>query len=554
MKRKTFHDCSVTLTAILLAASMLSGCSKTTATEDNSDASKSQISADDAKSADTLDIIEPLKPEELADGKRYITVVNNRITCSDDEKEWASGCYPQIIFNDEYKEKYPRLSERIDELNAIWAKETPKNVAEYASWAKTDTYSEDPHYESEVKLQVVRADDRLFTLLLSFFDWSGGAHPNHYTASINIDPVTGSDLRLDQILDDSTCLSEAIRTNLEKNYEGIMEEVDSFYFQDEDDDPDQFVQKLKDDSYTYTLDDKGLCIMFSPYEIASYAAGYMEVTLTTQEYPQLIKKDYIMDKPAKMDKIVAEKEGPVTEVEPQADSNAETLSISNPTWDYYLSENAKAPGNKGLKLTKTDEKKSDWLELHAWAERNGFTEASPEYSDENYSYLPYNSLDSSFMYTGIIVSDADNNTVCDYDLNTLCNGPDDKDGKTSACTQFIRYAILTDDVLYVEMSHYGYASEEPDSAYIAAIDVSTGEVLFKTEPLTANAGNFRIVGDTIICGYGFTAEPDHIYLLDRYTGERYSEIPVNSAPAQFEVVGDELYVATYNTEYVFKIE
>ena len=78
--------------------------------------------------------------------------------------------------------------------------------------------------------------------------------------------------------------------------------------------------------------------------------------------------------------------------------------------------------------------------------------------------------------------------------------------------------------------------------------------MFRTEPLVANADNFVIVGDTIICGYGFTDEPDYIYLIDRFTGEKYETIPVITAASQFVVVGDTLYVATYNTDYEFDIK
>ena len=86
-----------------------------------------------------------------------------------------------------------------------------------------------------------------------------------------------------------------------------------------------------------------------------------------------------------------------------------------------------------------------------------------------------------------------------------------------------------------------------------AVDLNTYEPLYRSEPLVANGYNFVIVGDTIICGYSFTAEPDYIYLLDKNTGEKYDEIPVNSSPYQFEVRDDTLYVATYNTAYEFKI-
>ena len=136
----------------------------------------------------------------------------------------------------------------------------------------------------------------------------------------------------------------------------------------------------------------------------------------------------------------------------------------------------------------------------------------------------------------------------------MCNGPDEETERYSATTQFIRWAKIYDGTLYVSVGHNGYASVEPSSSYIVAIAPDTGYVLWKSEPLVSNAYNFQIVKDTIICGYGFTAEDDFIYLLDRFTGQQMDKIKVNSGPDQFEVVGDTLYVATYNTAYEFKIQ
>ena len=88
---------------------------------------------------------------------------------------------------------------------------------------------------------------------------------------------------------------------------------------------------------------------------------------------------------------------------------------------------------------------------------------------------------------------------------------------------------------------------------MAAINPETGKVIWRSDPLVSNALNFKIVDNTIICGYGFTDEPDFIYLLDLSTGGTVERIRVNTGPDQFEVVGDTLYVATYNTAYTFKI-
>ena len=164
-------------------------------------------------------------------------------------------------------------------------------------------------------------------------------------------------------------------------------------------------------------------------------------------------------------------------------------------------------------------------------------------------------MEYEYMKTGLEIYDAGtDNLRYSLDLYTLCNGPDEETERYSATTQFIKWAKIYDGTLYVSVGHNGYASVEPSSSYVVAIAPDTGYVLWKSEPLVSNAFNFQIVKDTIICGYGFTAEDDFIYLLDRFTGQQMDKIKVNSGPDQFEVVGDTLYVATYNTAYEFKIQ
>ena len=40
-------------------------------------------------------------------------------------------------------------------------------------------------------------------------------------------------------------------------------------------------------------------------------------------------------------------------------------------------------------------------------------------------------------------------------------------------------------------------------------------MLWQSPSLVANADGFAVVGDVIVTGYGFTAEPDYLYALDR---------------------------------------
>ncbi len=508
----------------------------------------------DAQGAESSEKTEASGAESHSSDK-IATIVTHKVTGSSEGKEWGNGVYPEIILSDDIKLEYPKLAEYIRRQNDDWASILPQTVAEYAAYAMNDTFYDDPLYSSEITANIIRADDNLFTMEVNYYDWAGGAHPNHYTSSFNVDPVTGSEIRLDQILGDSSQLSDAIRKKLEENYPGIMEEVDSFYFQDEDDDPDQFVNKLKENSYTFTVTGEGLRIIFSPYEIASYAAGYLEVLLTPDEYPDLIQKAFLMDEAQDMTKLVDTKEGDAIEVEPnERVFDSDVYEPENPTWEPYVATSVTQSVSEPVTLSKVTEDKTDWINLEVWSSERGVETASPYTEDDQFEYIPYNPVGYSYMYTGLQVYEKDGQKLI-YDLNlvNLCNGPDNKDGITSNTNQFIRYEESVGNTLYVEISHNEYSVNEPNSSYIVAIDLDSKEVLFRSEPLVANAGNFRIVDDCIICGYGFTAEPDYIYILDRFTGKKLDTIKVNSAPEQFEIIDGVLNVATYNTAYTFKI-
>ena len=69
----------------------------------------------------------------------------------------------------------------------------------------------------------------------------------------------------------------------------------------------------------------------------------------------------------------------------------------------------------------------------------------------------------------------------------------------------------------------------------------------------SNAANFELVGDYLVTGYGFTQEPDFLFLLRRRDGAAVEKIPLKSAPDYIIRRGDRLYVRTYNTNYIFQI-
>lgn len=125
---------------------------------------------------------------------------------------------------------------------------------------------------------------------------------------------------------------------------------------------------------------------------------------------------------------------------------------------------------------------------------------------------------------------------------------------SSFTVQAVRWAEVRDGVLYVSHSHRTYsASSGGLNAYVTAIDLSNMDLLWRSRPLVCNSHNFVVLGNTIICGYGFTNEDDYVYLLDRETGEVYDYVIVDSAPEYLAALGSYLYVRCHNEDYVMEI-
>ena len=130
--------------------------------------------------------------------------------------------------------------------------------------------------------------------------------------------------------------------------------------------------------------------------------------------------------------------------------------------------------------------------------------------------------------------------------------------------QDLRWARVINGILYVSNAHMTYAESSGfQNAYVTAVSLMTGSVLWRSEPLVCNARNFEIMGvwnesgllseGIVICGYGFTAEDDFIYQLSLETGKILSVTPVASKPDGFVYANGVLYVHCYDRDYEFDV-
>lgn len=112
-------------------------------------------------------------------------------------------------------------------------------------------------------------------------------------------------------------------------------------------------------------------------------------------------------------------------------------------------------------------------------------------------------------------------------------------------------ARLENGIFYGASVMNGYA--QPDTCFMFAYDLENEKLLWRSADQTYNSMNFLVKGDVIFCGYGFTAEDDYLYQLDKNTGEVIDRLPLKKMPDLMAEKDGRLYVHTYSYDYVIGV-
>ena len=113
-------------------------------------------------------------------------------------------------------------------------------------------------------------------------------------------------------------------------------------------------------------------------------------------------------------------------------------------------------------------------------------------------------------------------------------------------------AYLKDGIFYGASVTNGYA--QPNTCFMFAYDLENEKLLWRSADQSYNSMNFVVEGDVLICGYGFTAEPDYLYQINRNTGEIIERLLLKKMPDLIVEQDGKLYVHTYSYNYVIEIE
>lgn len=118
----------------------------------------------------------------------------------------------------------------------------------------------------------------------------------------------------------------------------------------------------------------------------------------------------------------------------------------------------------------------------------------------------------------------------------------------------VTYALTEGDTLFVANGGGSYAKEMfGKKAFMSAISLSSKKLLWRSEPLVAGPAPFAMYEEFLVTGYGFTSEPDHVFLLDKGTGKVAAKLAVDSAPDGIVVSGSRATVLTYESQIEIEI-
>lgn len=182
--------------------------------------------------------------------------------------------------------RYPLLAKKLEEtaleqIALLDAEET--SFIEQLEYV--DVYDEYFNgYASERNSYVKRADDKILSVYTDTYSFYGGVHPDYGVEVLNLNPTTGEEVHLDDIVNDMEKTVTIIKDRLEQNYD---EEI---FF----DDLDVLFEDISNEDYLFVMDYKELIIYFPTYVLAPHVAGTLTVSIGLTEIPGLIKDEYLI--------------------------------------------------------------------------------------------------------------------------------------------------------------------------------------------------------------------------------------------------------------------
>ena len=140
----------------------------------------------------------------------------------------------------------------------------------------------------EMSYTVELANDKIISVSFANSTYTGGAHPNHYSLTINFDLQTGREIKLaDLFKPNSTYLKVISDYSIEALKEKAGDMTDDEWIA-------TGAGPETKNFESWNIKKTGILINFDPYQVAAYAAGPQDVLIPYEKLKSILKPEWIL--------------------------------------------------------------------------------------------------------------------------------------------------------------------------------------------------------------------------------------------------------------------
>ena len=231
-------------------------------------------------------------------------------------------------------EKYAPLEAVLDRYNQDRKAEAERIHGELLEAAKADSEMNEHfyRYENVDSVDILRADEQVFSFVRENYDYMGGAHGETSFFCANLDAETGEELRLSDVISHEDAFWKYVEDELAKEYASQDLLLPGWEEQ---------VQRRAADSEgggPFVLSQSGIRVIFVPYELGPYALGAVTVEVPYQASEVGFNEAYVPDEGQSVWKLDPYEE---LDLDVDGDGREETIRYEEQTagdglWTSYV--------------------------------------------------------------------------------------------------------------------------------------------------------------------------------------------------------------------------
>jgi len=235
--------------------------------------------------AESDSFLEPYKRLFKKSGRLDLLLAEDALWDFSGENMLSTVGWESLTLDEATAATHPELAAALDEMNRSRTESSEALFGELNTLAR-DIFGEDGgdgYCSGSFDYYVQRADNTVLSFRSDSDVYWGGAHPDYGTAGINLDPDTGEEIALSDVVLDTYVLTTLLARRLQEKYPEVTFGSDL----------EIRLLSLKEDEFEWTLGYEGITFYFNPYVILPYAAGKPTATIWFDEAKELFNPDYL---------------------------------------------------------------------------------------------------------------------------------------------------------------------------------------------------------------------------------------------------------------------